>query len=195
MDLAEKRKFISSKLDFAEYLGGLLSKYGEQVPNTFGKESNRSVRLQQLIGKDRKLDLGKDPEGMRRLLNHKDKQIQKLVVAKLAIQSWPLHIRRVENLINFAVARQNKIGVPVKYSGAHTHRNAGTEGINLYNFPKRPKKGYELIMDIKKLVRAPKGYELLTFDYAQIEARYLAYLARQEDLVEAFREGFKEWDS
>ena len=81
------------------------------------------------------------------------------------------------------------IGIPAKFSGAHTHRQSGADGVNFYNFPKRPKKGYELIMDIKKLVHAPKGYLLLTFDYAQIEARYLAYLAGQDDLVEAFREG------
>lgn len=187
MDLTEKRNFISSKLDFAEYLGALLSEHGEQVPSVFGKESNKSVRLRQLIGPDRKLNLSKDSDGMRQLLNHKDKRIQKIARAKLAVQSWPLHIRRVENLISFANARNGRIGIPVKYCGALTHRNSGTDGVNFYNIPARPKKGYELIKDIKTLVRAPKGYVLLTFDYSQIEARYLAYIAGQTDLVESFR--------
>lgn len=187
-DLEELKTLVSSNLAFAELLHGYLQEYDEDLPAVFGKASNKSERLRKLIGPDRKLDLSKDSEGMRGLLAHKDERIRKLAEAKLACSSWPLHQKRVINLINYALAREGKIGIPVKYSGAHTHRNAGTEGINLYNLPARPKKGYELIMNIKKLVRAPKGYVLLTFDYSQIEARYLAYLARQDDLVEAFRE-------
>lgn len=187
MTIEDKRTIIASDLQFAELLWQYLEPYGEQLPSCFGKASNKSVRLRTLIGPDKKLDLGKDSEGARQLLNHKDKKIQKLMEARLAVKSWPLHIRRVENLINFATARQGKIGIPVKYSGAHTHRNSGTDGVNFYNLAKRPKKGYELIKDIKNLIQAPKGYVLLTFDYSQIEARYLAYIAGQNDLVESFR--------
>lgn len=189
MDIKELKILVSSNLAFAELLHSYLQGYGEELPVAYGKASNKSKRLRKLIGPDRKLDLSKDSEGMRGLLVHKDRRIRKLAEAKLACSSWPLHQKRVTNLISYAAVRNGKIGIPVKYSGAHTHRNSGSDGVNFYNFPKRPKKGYELIMDIKKLVRAPKGYELLTFDYAQIEARYLAYLARQIDLVEAFREG------
>jgi hypothetical protein len=187
LNLEELKILVSSNLAFAELLYGYLQEYDEELPAVYGKASNKSERLRKLIGPDRKLDLSKDSEGMRGLLAHKDKRIRKLAEAKLACSSWPLHQKRVTNLIKYATARGGKIGIPAKFSGAHTHRQSGTEGVNFYNFPKRPKKGYELIMDIKKLVRAPKGYELLTFDYAQIEARYLAYLARQDDLVEAFR--------
>lgn len=189
MDIEDKRKMIASDLQFAELLWRYLEPYGEQLPSTSGKASNVSKRLRALIGPDRKLDLGKDSGGARQLLNHKDKRIQKLIEARLAVKSWPLHISRVNNLVNYAKARNGMIGIPAKFSGAHTHRNSGTDGINLYNLPARPKKGYELIKEIKTLIRAPKGCVLLTFDYAQIEARYLAYLAGQTDLVESFQEG------
>jgi len=185
----EKRVIVASSLQFAELLHSYLQEYDEDLPAVYGKASNKSERLRKLIGPDRKLDLSKDSEGMRGLLAHKDERIRKLAEAKLACSSWPLHQKRVRNLINFATVRGGRIGIPVKYSGAHTHRNSGTDGVNFYNLPKRPKKGYELIKDIKNLVHAPKGYVLLTFDYAQIEARYLADIAGQIDLVEAFREG------
>lgn len=189
MNLEELKTLVSSNLAFAELLYSYLQEYDEDLPAVLGKASNQSERLRKLIGPDRKLDLSKDSDGMRGLLAHKDERIRKLAEAKLACSSWPLHQKRVRNLINYATARGGKIGVPAKFSGAHTHRNSGTDRVNFYNLPKRPKKGYELIKDIKNLIRAPKGYVLLTFDYAQIEARYLAYIAGQTDLVEAFREG------
>jgi hypothetical protein len=189
MIIEELKTLVSSNLAFAGLLYSYLQEYGEELPAVFGKASNQSERLRKLIGPDRKLDLSKDSDGMRGLLAHKDERIRKLAEAKLACSSWPLHIRRVENLIGFSAARHGRIGIPAKYSSATTHRNAGTDGINLYNLPARPKKGYELISEIKKLIHAPKGYSLITVDYSQIEARYLAYIAGQEDLVKAFASG------
>ena len=42
---------------------------------------------------------------------------------------------------------------------------------------------------IRKAITAPKGYNLIACDSSQIEARMVAYIAGQQDLVQAFREG------
>ena len=42
---------------------------------------------------------------------------------------------------------------------------------------------------IELAIRAPKGYVMIDADSAQIEARTLAWLAEQYDLVEAFKNG------
>jgi DNA polymerase len=71
------------------------------------------------------------------------------------------------------------------YYGAHTGRPTGGEGLNLTNLPSRdPKK-----MTLRKSLRAPDGYVFVAADSSQIEARVVAYLAGQKDLVEAFRNG------
>ncbi len=187
--MVDRQKILASDLQLAELLAPLLLVRGERLPSVSGKASNKSKRLGKLIGPNRKLDLSKDSEGIRKLLQHEDEQIRNIAKARLAVKSWPLHQKRVSNLINYAKVRDGKIGIPVSYCGAHTHRNSGTEGINMYNLPKRPKKGYELLNEIKTLITAPKGFTLLTFDFAQIEARYLAFMAEQWDLVGAFAQG------
>jgi len=57
-----------------------------------------------------------------------------------------------------------------------------SDKINLQNLPSRGINGGKL----KKAIKAPEGYSIIDADSAQIEARVLAWLAGQEDLVEAF---------
>ena len=74
---------------------------------------------------------------------------------------------------------------PVSYYGAHTGRWSGTDKINLQNLPSRGKNGKKL----KKTIGAPEGYLLVEADLSQIEARMVAWLAGQDDLVAAFAKG------
>jgi DNA polymerase bacteriophage-type len=120
------------------------------------------------------------------LVNHPDPYVRKLMEAKTALDSWPLHIGRVRKLLDTAEAWGGKLVVPTKYYGAHTGRWSGEEGINLLNLPKR---GGGLITGIRDCLRAPDGYKLVILDYASIEARGVAWLAGQDDMVAAFREG------
>ena len=61
--------------------------------------------------------------------------------------------------------------------------NSGGDGLNLQNLPSRKSK------KIRQALCAPEGEVLLACDLSQIEARMLAWMAGQDDLVEAFREG------
>ena len=73
------------------------------------------------------------------------------------------------------------ISVPLKYYAAHTGRFGGTEKINLQNLPR----GSEL----RQCLVAPEGYLIYVADLSNIEARMLAWLAEQTDLLEQFRRG------
>jgi DNA polymerase bacteriophage-type len=73
------------------------------------------------------------------------------------------------------------ISVPLKYYAAHTGRFGGTEKINLQNLPR----GSEL----RKALIAPEGHLVYVADLSNIEARMLAWLAGQDDLLEQFRRG------
>jgi DNA polymerase len=60
-----------------------------------------------------------------------------------------------------------------------------SDSINMQNLPSRGQNANKL----KKAIRAPEGHTMIDTDSSQIEARTLAWLAGQDDLVEAFAEG------
>ncbi len=86
---------------------------------------------------------------------------------------------RTERFIG--IAERGTLPVPLRYYAAHTGRWGGDDKINMQNLKRDSK--------LKYAMRAPKGYKFVDCDLAQIEARMLAYLAEQEDLVEAFDKG------
>ena len=71
-----------------------------------------------------------------------------------------------------------KLPILLNFSGAHTHRWSGGNKMNLQNL----KRGGEL----RRSILAPKGHVVVVADSAQIEARVLAWLAQQMDIVNAF---------
>lgn len=183
---AKLKKFLNSNLDFAELLAEKLEPYGEQVPSKPGKASNKSKRMAKLIGKNRGLALAKTDPGLHALLDHQDADVRTLARARLAVSSWPNHQKRITNLVQLAKCCNGKMPIPTKYAGAHTKRASGAEGVNFYNLPAR---GHDLITQTKSLVKTPADSLLLIFDFAQIEARYVAWLAGQTSLIKAYSEG------
>jgi DNA polymerase len=71
--------------------------------------------------------------------------------------------------------------IPLRYSGAHTHRFSGDWKINAQNLPRFPNDA------LRKTFRAPTGMKVVSVDLSQVEARLTATLAGQDDLVEQFR--------
>ena len=71
--------------------------------------------------------------------------------------------------------------VPLRYYAAHTGRFGGTESINLQNLPRGSK--------LRTAVMAPQGQYLYIVDLSNIEARMLAWLAKEADLLDAFAAG------
>ncbi len=163
---------------FTNYLQDVLPE-GETVPMKAGKRGNIAA-------------VAKNDDGCKWLQAHPSEQVRNLINARLAVKSWPLHIERVNNFVKQANANGGLLRVPLIYYGAHTGRWSGTEKINLQNLGGRGRAGVgvdPLIGQMRSLLQAPDGYTLGIGDSAQIEARVLAWLAGQDDLLEGFANG------
>jgi DNA polymerase len=123
-----------------------------------------------------------DP-GMKALLEHPDDRVQAVVAARMGVKST-LEETRTQRFINMA-QRNPLFPVPLRYSAARTHRLGGTDGINLQNLPARGAQANKL----KKCIEAPPGHVIIDCDSSNIEARMLAWLAGQDDLVQDFANG------
>ena len=167
---------------FAGYLKSVLNP-GEEVPMKQGKPSkkNPSGMIPALAQAD---------DGCLWLLAHPKQEVRDLMLARQAVKRWPLHIGRIDNLAAQTEANGGTLRIPLNYYGCHTGRASGGEDINLLNFGGRGRTGVgidPMITSMRGLLRAPAGYVLGMMDSAQIEARILAWLAGQEDLIDGFR--------
>ena len=117
-----------------------------------------------------------------KLAEHENPDVQSLMAARLGNKST-LEETRTQRFID--IAKRGLLPVPVKYYAAHTGRWGGDDKINLQNLPSRGAAGKKL----KRSIIAPEGHSLIEADSAQIEARVLAWLAEQDDLVDAFAKG------
>lgn len=120
----------------------------------------------------------KNDEEFKALLEHEDPRVQTLVAARLGIKST-LEETRTERMI--MIGMRGQLPVPLRYYAAHTGRWGGDDKLNLQNLPRNS--------PIKKAILAPEGKMLIDSDSSQIEARTLAWLAGQNDLVSAFERG------
>ena len=127
----------------------------------------------------------KTDEEFKKLAEHPDPRVQTLVSARLGNKST-LEETRTQRFID--VAKRGLLPVPLKYYAAHTGRWGGDDKINLQNLPSRGQNAGKL----KKAIRAPKGWVMIDSDSSQIEARTLAWLAGQDDLVEFFQKNNEE---
>ena len=120
----------------------------------------------------------KNDEEFKVLLEHHDPDVQALVAARLGIKST-LEETRTERFIS--IGQRGALPVPLRYYAAHTGRWGGDDKLNLQNLPRSS--------PLKHCIVAPAGYMLVDSDSSQIEARTLAWLAGQDDLVSAFERG------
>ena len=163
----ETRDDLMSNQKFAEMLRGLGVEPPTKISLTTGKET---------------LALAKSDEEFKALAEHPDDRVQALVAARLGNKST-LEETRTERFLG--IASRGKMPVPLQYYAAHTGRWGGADKLNLQNLPARGANAGKL----KNAIRAPKGYVLIDSDSSQIEARMLAWLSGQDDLVEAFAKG------
>jgi DNA polymerase len=120
----------------------------------------------------------KTDEGFKELLDHVNPVVQLIATARLGMKST-IEETRTERFIG--IAKRGAMPVPLRYYAAHTGRWGGDDKLNLQNLPRGSM--------LKKAIRAPQGYMMIDSDSSQIEARTLAWLAGQDDLVKAFEEG------
>jgi len=124
----------------------------------------------------------KTDEGLQALLEHPLVKVQVLATARLGIKGT-LEETRTQRFID--IASRGPMPVPIRYYAAHTGRWGGDDKINLQNLPSRGPNAKTL----KRAIMAPEGYAIVDADSSQIEARVLAWLAGQTNLVEAFAKG------
>lgn len=165
----EVRKRLASNKQFA----AVLEELGIEVPM---KESKTTGKLTYA--------LAKNDEGFIALTEHEDPFIQQLCAVRLGTKST-IEESRIERFIDVGGRNKGRLPIPLKYYGAHTGRWAGSDKVNFQNLPSRDKKKKAL----KNAVVAPEGYMVINCDSSQIEARVLAWLAGQEDLVKEFSNG------
>ena len=120
----------------------------------------------------------KTDEAFRDLLDHHDVRVQTVVSARLGVKTT-IEETRTERFIE--IGGRGPLPVPLKYYAAHTGRWGGSDKLNMQNLPSR-----DNASKIKQSLRAPEGHVVISCDSSQIEARTLAWLAEQDDLVEAF---------
>lgn len=70
-------------------------------------------------GKTWMFALAKDDPGREKLEQHPDEYVRLLMAARIAVKSWPLHIKRVDRIVRQAKAAGGYLPVPLKYCGAH----------------------------------------------------------------------------
>ena len=135
------------------------------------------MKISPTTGKDT-YAFAKNDEEFKALLEHSNPIVQAIVAARLGVKST-LEETRTERFIK--IADRGPLPVPLRYYAAHTGRWGGDDKVNLQNLPRKS--------PLKKAILAPEGYTFIDCDSSQIEARTLAWLAGQHDLVAAFDRG------
>ncbi len=120
----------------------------------------------------------KTDEAFKALLEHDNPIVQALACARLGVKST-LEETRTQRFME--IAGRGLLPIPLRYYAAHTGRWGGDDKVNLQNLPR----GSQL----KFAIKAPEGYVMIDSDSSQIEARTLAWLSEQNDLVDAFEKG------
>lgn len=162
---------LMSNDKFAEMLRSLGVDPPKKISLTTGKETYAFAK--------------KDPEFLA-LLDHDDPGVQTVVAARMGHKST-LEETRTERflkiaMLDWSVTQKGNckawMPMPLRFSGAHTHRLSGDWSLNVQNLTRGSK--------LRRALIAPPGYKVVVVDASQIEARLTAWLCQQEDLVAQF---------
>ena len=164
----DSRDDLMSNDKFAEALRRLGVEPPTKISLTTGKETYAFAKTDQAF-----MDLEE----------HESSDVQALVSARLGIKST-IEETRTQRLISISQLtwRGNKqaslIPMPLRYSGAHTHRLSGDWKLNMQNLPRGG--------TIRKAIKAPQGKKVVACDASQIEARIAGWFCGASDLTNAF---------
>ena len=145
-------------------LAELLIKMGVEPP----------MKISPANGKDT-YAFAKNDEEFKALAEHPDERVQAIVAARLGTKST---LEETRTLRFIGISMRGRMPVPLRYYAAHTGRWGGDDKLNLQNLPRKSL--------LKDSIIAPKGHVLIDADSSQIEARIVAWLSGQNDLVDAF---------
>ncbi|RLA51616.1 MAG: hypothetical protein DRR42_09870 [Gammaproteobacteria bacterium] len=160
---------LSSNLKFA----ALLKSLGVEIPMKISPTTKKPAYA-----------FAKGDAGFQELMIHEDEAVRAIVEARIAVKST-IGSTRAQRLLDEG-ANGRTLPVYLKYYGAHTGRWSGGNRMNLQNLPRAypddPNSGL-----LRKSIIAPEGYVIVVSDLAQIEARMLAWLAKDTALLDQFR--------
>ncbi len=126
-----------------------------------------------------------DP-AMQDLLEDEYEDVRFLAEARIAVKSTIVETRaeRYQHC-----AERGAMPVYVSYGAAHTFRMGGGDSMNWLNISSKHNENRPELSVIAASIMAPPGHKIITADSGQGEARITAWLAGQQDLVEAFAQG------
>jgi DNA polymerase len=159
----ESKDMLMSNPQFAELLRAQGVEPPMKISPTTGKET---------------FAFSKTDEEFKALLEHEKETVQALVAARLGVKST-IEETRTQRFIE--IAGRGTMPIPLRYYAAHTGRWGGDDKVNMQNLPRSS--------PLKRAILAPQGHMMIDSDSSQIEARTLAWLAEQNDLVDAFDRG------
>ena len=159
----ESKDMLMSNPQFAE----LLRVHGVEPPTKISATTGKETYA-----------FSKTDEAFKALLEHKNPAVQALVTARLGVKST-IEETRTQRFVE--IAARGALPIPLRYYAAHTGRWGGDDKVNMQNLPRTS--------PLKRAIIAPEGHVVIDSDSSQIEARTLAWLAGQNDLVEAFDRG------
>lgn len=163
IDASIGRDALMSNPKFAE----VLKKLGVEPPTKISARTGKEAYA-----------FGKTDVAFKALLEHEDERVQAVVSARLGVKST-LEETRTEAFIG--ISERGPLPILLNYYGAHTGRASGGDKVNLQNLPRGGA--------LRKAMQAPEGHSLVAVDSSQIEARVVAWLAGQDELVACFAEG------
>ena len=155
------RKVLSSNQQFTEYL---------KTTHNINAPTKKSPTTGEQIPA-----LGKNDAGYKQLCN-KHPELQHIWNARVAVKSR-IAETRAQRFLD-ACNEDGTLSVPLRYYAAHTGRFGGTEKINMQNLPRGS--------EIRKSLIAPTGNLVYVADLSNIEARMLAWIADETELLQAF---------
>jgi DNA polymerase len=166
------KSIFSSTTKFVE----LLLQYGVEVPVKISRTTGSEIPA-----------VAKNDRAFKELCQDDSLPVivQAFLAARMSVKST-IEETRTQHLLRLSTKRWPVQGtgwgvVPLKYSGARTHRLSGDGGTNWQNF----KRGSR----IRAAVKAPEEFRIVHRDASQIEARMVAWLSNCLDLLTAFAEG------
>jgi hypothetical protein len=131
------------------------------------------------------------------LEDHPDTNVQALVAARLGHKST-IEETRTQRFISISQLEWPEeylkwrglppgaklIPMPIRYGAAHTHRLGGDWKLNVQNLPSRG-----VVNHLKRALMAWLGWKVVNTDSSQIEARIVAWLAGETELLDQFARG------
>lgn len=170
-------------------LAGLLAGYGVAPPTKPSLATGEETYA-----------FSKQDVGFLDLLGHANPDVSSLIEARFALAS-NMEETRLSRLLDLALLNfqgMAALPAPLLYYGAHTGRFSGLDKINLQNLPRSkvladgktpdPASGW-----LRKSIVAPPGWKIIAADLANIEARIVACLSGQWDMVTDFASGLDQY--